>query len=106
MALYATGVTDNFFFFFFLQITEETTDVFIEVTSSKTLAKAKEVLDTLLLTIMQNNLCPERNEADKTVMTVQQVRVEDEDGKLRVLYPSRTDLIYENVRIRVVMPEK
>lgn len=80
--------------------------MFIEVTSSKTLAKAKEVLDTLLLTIMQNNLCPERNEADKTVMTVQQVRVEDEDGKLRVLYPSRTDLIYENVRIRVVMPEK
>lgn len=80
--------------------------MFIEVTSSKTLAKAKEVLDTLLLTIMQNNLCPERNEADKTVMTVQQVRVEDEDGKLRVLYPSRRDLIYENVRIRVVMPEK
>ncbi|XP_063612403.1 leucine-rich repeat-containing protein 47-like [Penaeus indicus] len=88
------------------KITEETTDVFIEVTSSKTLGKAKEVLDALLQVIMQNNLCPERNEGDKTIMTIQQVRVEDEDGKLRVLYPSRTDLQYENEKIRVVMPEK
>lgn len=80
--------------------------MFIEVTSSKTLGKAKEVLDTLLQVIMQNNLCPEKNEGDKTLMTVQQVRVEDEDGKLRVLYPSRTDLVFENMKVRVVMPEK
>ncbi|XP_042857441.1 leucine-rich repeat-containing protein 47-like [Penaeus japonicus] len=88
------------------KITEETTDVFIEVTSSRTLGKTKEVLDALLLAILQSNICPEKNEADKTVMTIQQVRVEDEDGKLRVLYPSRTDLTYENEKIRVVMPEK
>jgi hypothetical protein len=35
-------------------------------------------------------------------LTVQQVRVVDSDGKLKVVYPSRADLIFEDSSISVI----
>lgn len=91
---------------FMFQITQETINVFLEVTSSTSLGKAKEVMDSLVTAALYSGICPEKNAGGKTVLTIQQVRVQDEDGGLRVLYPSRTDLAIQDDKIRVVMPDK
>lgn len=88
------------------QITQDTTSVLLEVTSSSSLSKAKEVADTLLLAILQNGLSSRSTEGGEASVVVQQVRVEDEDGGLRVLYPSHTDLTFQHERVRVMMPVK
>lgn len=88
------------------KITQDTTSVLLEVTSSSSLSKAKEVADTLLLAILQNGLSSRSTEGGEAAVVVQQVRVEDEDGGLRVLYPSHTDLTFQQERIRVMMPVK
>lgn len=88
------------------KITQETVNVFVEVTSSSSLGKAKEVLDTFVLSALQMGISTGKNEGGKSVLTVQQVRVEDENGDLRVIYPSRTDFVFENENVRVVMPGK
>ncbi|KAG7164722.1 Leucine-rich repeat-containing protein 47-like, partial [Homarus americanus] len=88
------------------KITQETVNVFVEVTSSTSLGKAKEVIDSLILFSLQTGISPEKNAGGKDVLTIQQVRVVDEDGGLRVLYPSRTDLVFKNEKVRVVMPDK
>ncbi|XP_045613032.1 leucine-rich repeat-containing protein 47 [Procambarus clarkii] len=88
------------------KITQETSSVFVEVTSSKSLPKAKEVMDALVLSALQIGISPEKSAEGKMVLIVQQVRVEDETGALRVIYPSRADLIFENEKVRVVRAEK
>ena len=90
----------------FLQITQDTTSVLLEVTSSTSLNKAKEVADTLLLAVLQSGLSSKNTKGGEAAVVVQQVRVEDENGGLRVLYPSHTDLAFQQEKIRVVMPVK
>ena len=67
------------------KVSTETGSVFLEVTSSTTQEKCKQVLDALLKEMLRL-LGPE--------LQVQQVRVTDVDGNLKAVYPSRCDLNY------------
>ncbi|XP_054857945.1 leucine-rich repeat-containing protein 47 [Eublepharis macularius] len=93
-----------------------TSDVFLEVTSAASLQICKDVMDTLLLKMAElnkftaenkdgevssdpesNEILPCKNSALKEVpknspLMLEQVRVVDMDGNLKVLYPSKTDL--------------
>ncbi|XP_054768806.2 leucine-rich repeat-containing protein 47-like [Lytechinus pictus] len=85
------------------KISRSTTDILIEVTSSEDLASCKKVLQALLAKMLELNL-GSKGEADEGAgaestsedkqnkLVVEQVRVVNEDGDLRVIYPSKTDL--------------
>jgi len=66
------------------KISQDTTTVLVEVTSSRTLADCKLVLDTLLseMVALQGGQ-----------LRVVQGRVVGQEGELRVTYPSKTDLV-------------
>ena len=82
-----------------LQVETHTTDLFLEVTSSDTLATCKAVMDALVYALCEAGV----GERDNVVLCVEQVRVvEATDSKLLVLYPSRTDL--SEGRFDVVRP--
>lgn len=68
----------------------ETKDVFVEVTSSTGVGIAKKVADTLL---KETVLLLE------TSITVKQVKVVDVEGNLKSVYPSRSDLIFDDIKI-------
>ena len=75
-----------------MQVETQTTDLFLEVTSSDTLATCKKVMDALIYALCESGV----GVRDDTVLCVEQVRVvEALDNKLLVLYPSRTDLTSE-----------
>ncbi|KFQ88203.1 Leucine-rich repeat-containing protein 47, partial [Phoenicopterus ruber ruber] len=99
------------------KIRKDTRDLFLEVTSDTSLQICKDVMDTLILKIaelnrftLENkedsgsdnesdapcgpvNLNPSQNvQAMNFPLVVEQVRVVDTDGNLKVLYPSKTDL--------------
>ncbi|NXI45405.1 LRC47 protein, partial [Galbula dea] len=99
------------------KIRKDTRDLFLEVTSDTSLQICKDVMDTLILKIAELNrftlenkedsasdnesdaLCgavnlnPSQNaEPVNLPLVVEQVRVVDTDGNLKVLYPSKTDL--------------
>ncbi len=69
------------------QIESSTSDLFLEVTSSDSLASCKLVMDSLICGMREKGLG-----VTDEVMAVEQVKVVDENGQLLVLYPSRTDL--------------
>ncbi|XP_075293632.1 leucine-rich repeat-containing protein 47 [Opisthocomus hoazin] len=99
------------------KIRKDTRDLFLEVTSNTSLQICKDVMDTLILKIAELNrftlenkedsgsdnesdaLCgpvnlnPSQNvQPTNFPLVVEQVRVVDTDGNLKVLYPSKTDL--------------
>ncbi|XP_039419961.1 leucine-rich repeat-containing protein 47 [Corvus cornix cornix] len=90
------------------KIRKETRDLFLEVTSDTSLQICKDVMDTLILKIAELNRSTLENkegsgsdmESDALCgpgnltlpLVVEQVRVVDTDGNLKVLYPSKTDL--------------
>ncbi|XP_047923598.2 leucine-rich repeat-containing protein 47 [Anser cygnoides] len=100
------------------KIRKTTRDLFLEVTSDTSLQICKDVMDTLILKIAELNkftlenkeedsgsdnepdaLCgpvnvnPSQNTQQTSFpLVVEQVRVVDTDGNLKVLYPSKTDL--------------
>nr|XP_056720870.1 leucine-rich repeat-containing protein 47 [Euleptes europaea] len=93
-----------------------TSDIFLEVTSATSLQICKDVMDTLLLKMAElhkftaenkdgevnsdpksNEILHCENSGAKTIpknspLILEQVRVVDTDGNLKVLYPSKTDL--------------
>lgn len=70
-----------------LQISIETTSLFIEVTSAATQSSCKNIL---------NNLIKEMVFLFGKDLTVQQVKNVDAEGNLKAVYPSRNDLVFEN----------
>ncbi|NXG06663.1 LRC47 protein, partial [Sakesphorus luctuosus] len=97
------------------KIRKDTRDLFLEVTSDTSLQICKDVMDTLILKIAELNrftlenkegsgsdteldaLCGPGSldpgqEPRNLPLVVEQVRVVDTDGNLKVLYPSKTDL--------------
>nr|XP_021137606.1 leucine-rich repeat-containing protein 47 [Columba livia] len=97
------------------KVRKDTRDLFLEVTSDSSLQICKDVMDTLILKIAELNrstlenkeesgsdnesdaLCGpvdlDQNTQPRNVpLALEQVRVVDTDGNLRVLYPSKTDL--------------
>ncbi|XP_061868774.1 leucine-rich repeat-containing protein 47 [Colius striatus] len=99
------------------KIRKDTRDLFLEVTSDTSLQICKDVMDTLILKIAELNRFTLENKEDSgsdnesdavggpvnlnhgqsaqptsLPLVVEQVRVVDTDGNLKVLYPSKTDL--------------
>uniref|UniRef100_A0A8C5U9A3 Leucine rich repeat containing 47 n=1 Tax=Malurus cyaneus samueli TaxID=2593467 RepID=A0A8C5U9A3_9PASS len=90
------------------KIKKETQDLFLEVTSDTSLQICKDVMDILILKIAELNRSALENkegsgsdmESDALCgpgnsnlpLVLEQVRVVDTDGNLKVLYPSKTDL--------------
>ncbi|XP_074883222.1 leucine-rich repeat-containing protein 47 [Buteo buteo] len=99
------------------KIRKDTRDLFLEVTSDTSLQICKDVMDTLILKIAELNRFTLENKEDSGSdnesdafcgpvnlnpgqniqpvnfpLVLEQVRVVDTDGNLKVLYPSKTDL--------------
>lgn len=102
------------------KIKKTTSDLFLEVTSGTSLQICKDVMDALVLKIAELNRYTLENKETESVsdseadapsgpapdprpnpsaekdgsapLVVEQVRVVDEEGHLRVVYPSKTDL--------------
>ncbi|XP_076804516.1 leucine-rich repeat-containing protein 47-like [Clavelina lepadiformis] len=98
------------------KISSTTADLFIEVTGTKSLDSCKRVLDGLLQKMVELRFYsyPPKEEREhdfyddssdediiSTRLVVQQVRVEDDQGQIRVVYPSRTDLTLESKEIKI-----
>lgn len=81
----------------------------MEVTSASSQSVCRHALDallreTLLLGISSNEPPSEGTtlQSARHTLTVQQVRVVDKEGNLKVVYPSRTDLNFEDKTISVI----
>jgi phenylalanyl-tRNA synthetase beta subunit len=78
------------------KICEETTDIFVEVTSGLKLQTAKSVADELLKEMLLLDLGKKVGESSLArSLQVEQVKIVDVEGNLRVVYPSKTDLAFE-----------
>ncbi|XP_039251163.1 leucine-rich repeat-containing protein 47-like [Styela clava] len=91
-------------------------DVLLEVTGSQSLSSCKTIMDKLLHSMLNEGMTSAKNQdfyddssdeeevknsTDPTKLIVQQVKIMDSQGKLKVVYPSRTDLEYQEAAIKV-----
>lgn len=83
------------------RISPETTSLLIEVTSSTKLGDAKRVADLLLRDMLELGLGKRSDTDAGKALRVEQGRVVDEDGNLRVTYPAKTDLLFPQGQIAV-----
>jgi len=91
------------------RISAETKDLLIEVTSSTKLADAKLVADALLREMLEMGLGvpdaveggEEQTPNNQKVLLVEQGRVLDEGGALKVTYPSKADLVFEKQKFNI-----
>uniref|UniRef100_A0AAV2JII4 B3/B4 tRNA-binding domain-containing protein n=1 Tax=Knipowitschia caucasica TaxID=637954 RepID=A0AAV2JII4_KNICA len=88
------------------KISKDTCELFVEVTSGSSLQTCKDVMDALILKMCElNKFTAERREEAGSDgedlnpsnsalqgLTVTQLRTEELDGSLKVVYPSKTDL--------------
>ncbi|XP_042807795.1 leucine-rich repeat-containing protein 47 [Panthera leo] len=112
------------------KIKKTTSDLFLEVTSATSLQICKEIMDALVLKMAEINKYTLENKEDGSVsdteadalsgqlpepsanasadtagngsLVVEQVRVVDEEGHLRVVYPSKTDLALAAPHVTVI----
>nr|CAB3263521.1 leucine-rich repeat-containing protein 47-like [Phallusia mammillata] len=108
------------------KISSETSDVFVEITGTKSLGACKSVMDELLKRMVElgyysdtqndngRDFFDDSSDEDEHTevhasksrsLVVQQVKVEDGEGKMRVVYPSRTDMVFETKEIKVRRPK-
>lgn len=83
------------------KITTDTRDILVEVTGSKT-PNCKKALDTLLHGMLKFEIASKKNDQDPLpTLQVEPVRVvrADEDQKLFVVYPSKIDLVFDDLTI-------
>lgn len=84
----------------------------LEVTSPTDLATCKSVMDNLICKMLEAGLCSKaegetaasdvacaRSSQGKLELVIEQVRVVNSDGQLKVVYPSRVDLQLESVKV-------
>ena len=96
--------------FLILQISSSICDIFVEVTSSVSLAACKEAMEMLIEQLYQlgyksspytdSSLTEDRKELKGLVL--QQVRVQLEDGQLKSIFPSSIDLEFQNIPVSFV----
>ena len=88
---------------FYFQITEEVLDVFVEITSPLSLPDCKYVMESLLKQMVSNefNSKTELGETHNGLL-IEPLRVADEEGDLRCLYPSKVDLQINDVLVERV----
>lgn len=91
------------------QIRAEKLDVLLEVTSPIDLATCKSVMEKLISKLLEAGLhsIPTGDCAGEEgqVLLIEQVRVVNSDGQLKVVYPSRIDLQFDEL-IKVIYPKK
>ena len=83
------------------KISTTTRDVLLEVTGSKT-PDCKKVLDCLLHDMLKFDIASRKSDTDEgPTIQVEPVRVvrSDEDNKLFVVYPSKVDLLLDDIKI-------
>ena len=87
----------------YTQITPNTTNVLVEVTSSRSLQACKTALDSLALDMLHAGVdCTTSEQSSfSNEILLEQCRVVDETGALLVAYPSRPDLAYNDDDIEV-----
>lgn len=89
-------------------------DILLEVTSAQNLGSCKNIMDKLLQLMVNEGLysCRERDfysdssndevsVAELPTLILQQVKITDSNGKLRVMYPSKTDLCFNDPAIKI-----
>ncbi|XP_033747381.1 leucine-rich repeat-containing protein 47-like [Pecten maximus] len=95
------------------KISKETTELFIEVTSSMSLDVCKKAMDELLLKMLElgcgaraskgggdeASARPEADNSSPKRLVVEQVRILDSDTSMKVVYPSRADLPYDSIDV-------
>jgi len=72
-------------------------DVFLEVTSPMSLPQCKYVMEELIKNMYQLDMSSVVDDMDGIV--IEQLRVVDETGELRVIYPSRIDLEFKKIPV-------
>ena len=91
------------------QIRAEKLDVLLEVTSPIDLATCKSVMEKLISKLLEAGLhsTPTGDCAGEEgqLLLIEQVRVVNSDGQLKVVYPSRIDLQFDEL-IKVIYQEK
>ncbi|KAL3270608.1 hypothetical protein HHI36_021142 [Cryptolaemus montrouzieri] len=78
------------------KIEVNSTEIFLEVTSSVSLPTCRKILDTLIremVLLLETNL------------TVLQIKTVDEEGNMKNVYPSRNDLLFEAEKLVQVLRE-
>ena len=78
----------------------ETSDLFVEVSSSESQSTCKRIMDKLIYEMLALGLGTELNgDSQAKTLYVEQVKVVNEDGQLRVAYPDRLDLDIKDVDV-------
>lgn len=72
-------------------------DVFIEITSPLSLPDCKFVMEELLKEMFKAGLSSKQDDVKRQGLVVQPIRVFDENGDLKIIYPSKVDLSLPNV---------
>ena len=76
----------------------------LEVTSPVDLASCKSVMDSLISNMLEAGLHSTQDEVasasvEGQVLIVEQVRVTSSEGQLKVVYPSKVDLLLESITV-------
>eukprot|EP01137_Pigoraptor_chileana_P026169 Opistho-2@96728 len=77
------------------RVDEDTTDVFLEVSSRKDLVTCRRVMDALVTEIVTSV----GRRVGEPAVVLRQVRVVDAAGNLRVAYPSKQDLVGRELKV-------
>ncbi|GFX26513.1 leucine-rich repeat-containing protein 47 [Trichonephila clavipes] len=88
------------------KISSETKEILLEVTGNN-LSTCKKVMDALLVEMLKLGLGNldnqstngEEGDSQRNQLTVQQVKIVDEEGQLKVVYPSRTDIQTDGILV-------
>lgn len=72
-------------------------DVFLEITSPMSLPDAKFVMEELIKEMLKAGLKSKCEDESMTGLIIQPVRVYDENGDLKIIYPSKVDLNIANI---------
>jgi len=74
-------------------------DVFIEITSPLSLPDCKFVMEELLKEMFKAGLSSKEEDDSTQGLVVQPIRVFDENGDLKIIYPSKVDLSLPNISV-------
>lgn len=92
--------------YYHFQMTEDTVELFLEVTSSNSVNACRQAMQALIKEILMLGIADiDISDEHFHNMVIHQVKVVDPEGNLRNVYPSRTDLIFEDDNTIVVERE-
>ncbi|GBN66061.1 Leucine-rich repeat-containing protein 47 [Araneus ventricosus] len=88
------------------KMSNETKNILLEVTGMN-LNTCKKVMDTLLMEMLKLGLGNqdtetvngEESDTHRNTLSVQQIKIVDEEGQLKVVYPSRTDIQTDGILV-------